>query len=83
MTNEEIWNIVLGEMKVTVTPANFATWFKDTKFEANGKEGIILVPSNFVKEWLQSKYNKNILKAVVKLQPQIKELTYKIDNKRL
>ena len=29
MTNEEIWNIVLGEMKVTVTPANFATWFKD------------------------------------------------------
>lgn len=79
MTNEEIWNIVLGEMKVTVTPANFATWFKDTKFETNGKEGVILVPSNFVKEWLQSKYNKNILKAVVKLQPQIKELSYKID----
>lgn len=79
MTNEEIWNIVLGEMKVTVTPANFATWFKDTKFEANGKNATILVPSNFVKEWLQSKYHKNILKAVVKLQPQIKELAYKID----
>jgi chromosomal replication initiator protein len=79
MTNEEIWNIVLGEMKVTVTPANFATWFKDTKFEMNGKEGIILVPSNFVKEWLQSKYHKNILKSVVKFQPQIKELSYKID----
>lgn len=79
MTNEEIWNIVLGEMKVTVTPANFATWFKDTKFEATGKNATILVPSNFVKEWLQSKYHKNILKAVVKLQPQIKELAYKID----
>ena len=39
MTNEQVWQAVLGEIEVSLSRANFITWFKDTfisSFE-NGK----------------------------------------------
>lgn len=84
MTNEQIWQAVLGEIEVGLSRANFITWFKDTfisSFENN--RVIVCVPNAFVKKWLEEKYHKNILSALENITKQkIVEIIYKIELKR-
>jgi len=30
MSHEEIWQAVLGEVELAISPASFVTWFRDT-----------------------------------------------------
>ncbi len=71
MNNTEIWRNTLGELEVTLSRANFETWFKNT-FIIDLSKGIftIGVPTFFVEDWLKKKYLKDIQKA---LQSQITE----------
>ncbi|MBU1177960.1 chromosomal replication initiator protein DnaA [Patescibacteria group bacterium] len=65
MTNEQIWQAVLGELELALSKANFTTWFKSTSIISK-KDGefIIGVPNAFTREWLQNKYHKNISRAL-------------------
>lgn len=65
MTNEELWKAVLGQMELSISRANFITWFKNTSIVSN-QDGIITigVPNGFAKEWLENKYNLYILRAL-------------------
>jgi len=80
MEKEEIWQSVLAQIQLMTSPANFATWFQNTKISSleNGKV-VISVPNSFVKEWLQQKYSKTILKILKSLIPEVKELSYQIE----
>lgn len=84
MTNEQIWQSVLGEMEISLSKVNFITWFKDTfisSFENN--RAIICVPNAFVKRWLEEKYHKNILRTMEGVcQQKIEGIIYKIELKR-
>ena len=67
MTNEELWQAVLGEIELSISRANFVTWFKNTRIVSNDKGSIIIgVPNGFAKEWLENKYNSYILKGFAK-----------------
>lgn len=81
MTNEQIWQAVLGEIEVSLSRANFITWFKDTFISSFENERIIIcVPNAFVKKWLEEKYHKNILSALENVTKQkIQEIIYKIE----
>lgn len=65
MTNHEIWQAVLAEMEISISKANFITWFKNTSISAieDGKV-IISVPNIFTKSWLEKKYNREIIQAL-------------------
>ncbi len=80
MEKEEIWQSVLAQIQLMTSPANFATWFQNTKISSieDGKV-VISVPNSFVKEWLQQKYNKTILKILKNLVPETKEVSYQIE----
>jgi len=84
MTNEQVWQAVLGEIEVSLSRANFITWFKDTfisSFE-NGRV-VVCVPNAFVKKWLEEKYHKNTLNALENVAKQkIEEIIYKIELKK-
>ena len=82
MTNEELWREILGELELTVSKANFATWFQNT-FVADQSEGKITVgtPSAFVKEWLEDKYQKNILKFLRLRSPEVRSIEFKVVSK--
>jgi len=84
MTNDQVWQAVLGEIEISLSRANFITWFKDTfisSFE-NGRIAIC-VPNAFVKKWLEEKYHKNILAALKNVTKQdIQEIIYKIELKK-
>jgi len=80
MTKEEIWQSVLAQIQLMTSPANFATWFQNTKLvSCDDGRAIISVPNSFVKEWLQQKYNKIIFKILKNLNPEIKELMYQVE----
>jgi len=81
MTNEQIWQAVLGEIEVSLSRANFVTWFKDTFISSFENERIVIcVPNAFVKKWLEEKYHKNIISALENITKQtIKEIIYKIE----
>jgi chromosomal replication initiator protein len=79
MTNEQLWQAVLGELELSISKASFTTWFKSTEIASkNNKDIVINVPNGFTKEWLENKYHKSILKAIQNTCPEINKITYKI-----
>ena len=79
MIKEELWQVVLAQIQLTTSPANFATWFKNTEI-ASQKEGkvVIAAPNSFAKEWLENKYGKAIFKILHSLDEEIKEVKYEV-----
>jgi chromosomal replication initiator protein len=80
MSNQEIWQIALGEIELSISKANFITWFKNTTI-LSIKDGkiVIGVPNGFTKEWLENKYNKIIFKALRNVVDTVKEINYIIN----
>ena len=79
MTNEELWKAVLGEMELSLTKANFTTWFRNTTILSKDQNAIVVsVPNGFIKEWLENKFHKKILQSIRGLTPEIREIKYTI-----
>lgn len=79
MTNEELWKAVLGEMELSLSRANFATWFKSTSILSKDSQSVLVsVPNGFIKEWLENKFNKRILDSIRTLSPEVREIKYVI-----
>src|SRR3989338_4951656 len=77
ITNEELWQSVLAQIQLTISPANFTTWFKGTNI-LSFRDGSITIatPNSFTKEWLEQKYSKQIFKILHNLTEGIKEVKY-------
>ncbi|MFA5193657.1 MAG: chromosomal replication initiator protein DnaA [Verrucomicrobiia bacterium] len=79
MDTSSAWQTVLGELEVSLSKANFTTWFKNTKLiSVNGGHVVIGVPNIFTKEWLENKYNKQIAEALRKALPQVDSIVYQV-----
>ncbi len=84
MTNEELWQAVLAQIQLNISQANFSTWFKNTEIASYKDNKVtVVVPNSFVKEWLENKYNKNILKILHDIDSNIKEVNYNIGKSKL
>jgi len=83
MTKDELWQAALAQLQFKISPANFATWLKNT-FILSKKEGTLFVsvPNNFSKEWLEHKYNKIIFHAIKSLDNEIREIRYTVERTR-
>lgn len=74
-----LWSDVLAEIKRSVTDATFKTWFRDTsgnRIEDN--TFVVNVSSDFVREWLSEKYQKEILRFLRSHVPEIRSLDFVI-----
>ena len=79
MTQEQIWQSVLAQIKLNVSSANFATWFANTKIsEMSGGVLTVSVPNSFSKEWLEQKYKAEILKILKSVDSSVKDIEYVI-----
>lgn len=85
LDTKQLWENVLVDIELTISKANFSTWFKDT-FVSKVEEGVVYVnvPNEFVKEWLSTKYHKEILRALRSYSDQVRgvEYTVKKDTRR-
>jgi chromosomal replication initiator protein len=76
---KELWGRCLKEIEQNVTKANFSTWFKNTAIIKEDEGSIYIgVPNEFVKEWLQNKFHKLIVKTLVEQVPSIRSVEYSI-----
>lgn len=82
MNNTEVWQAVLAELELSISKANFITWFKNTGVVTiiDGQV-VVCVPNTFAKAWLEKKYHQMIIKALERITERpIKRLEYKIEN---
>lgn len=79
MDTHELWNNVLVKIESSVSKANFATWFRETKI-SNFDNGVVFlsVPNTFVQEWLLKKFHQLILKNLRESSESIHGLEYVI-----
>jgi chromosomal replication initiator protein len=80
--NNEIWQAVLAELELTISKANFVTWFKNTGIiSLHDGQAVVCVPSAFTQNWIQNKYHKMIIQSLERVtEKPIKRLEYRIDN---
>lgn len=81
MNTNELWQAVLGGLELSLSKANFTTWFRQTFIsEVRENTVIIGVPNLFTKAWLEKKYTKEILQALHDLTSgMVKQLVYKVE----
>ncbi len=81
MDLQALWQSALGELELTLSKANFTTWFKNTfisSFENN--KLVIAVPNTFTRSWLEKKYHDSIAKALrAATQQPIREIHYRVE----
>ncbi len=85
MNNDQIWEAVLGEIELSLSKANFTTWFKNTFISDCDEERVIIcVPNTFTKAWLEKKYHNEISNALKNVtNNNIKEIIYKVETKKI
>lgn len=80
MDYKQLWQSVLVEIELSVSKANFTTWFKDTHIVKDEAGVIVLsVPNAFVKEWLLTKYHNTILKSLRNLNSSVHAIEYVVN----
>ncbi|MDO8728884.1 MAG: chromosomal replication initiator protein DnaA [bacterium] len=80
MDYTQLWKSVLVEIELSISSANFATWFKDTNIiKGDGGVVILSVPNAFVKEWLLTKYHNTILRSLRGMENSIHTIEYVVN----
>ncbi|MBI4262516.1 chromosomal replication initiator protein DnaA [Candidatus Uhrbacteria bacterium] len=84
LNTQQLWQAVLGELELSLSKANFTTWFKNTDIAAiEGHRVVVRVPSSFIQTWLEKKYHVAMLKILQGLtehsEHRVKELVYRIE----
>lgn len=84
LSSNQLWQAVLGELELSLSRANFTTWFKNTSIAEVGDDKIIIsVPNAFTKSWFEEKYHKFILKALHNItNNQVNDIVYRIETGR-
>jgi len=82
MEKDQLWQATLGELELSLSKANFTTWFKNTFISSYENDKVIIaVPNSFTKAWLEQKYHKAIVKALQNVTSnQLKVVIYKVEN---
>jgi chromosomal replication initiator protein len=83
MNTSELWQAVLGELELTLSKANFTTWFKQTFISTIDDHILVIgVPNMFTKAWLEKKYEKDILRSLQNHAGNtIKQINYRVESK--
>lgn len=82
--NDQVWQAVLGEIELSVSPASFATWFKNTVWVDAGKGVVkIGVPNIFAKQQLEVKFNELVSQALSRNGVSPVRIEYVIHNRPL
>jgi chromosomal replication initiator protein len=76
---KKLWDDALVTIELSITPANFKTWFRDTHI-VSLEDGTVTigVPSVFVRDWLADKFQSLILKTLRDLTSHVRSVEYAV-----
>src|SRR5512146_901636 len=68
MDAKQVWRAALGELQVSLSPANYETWLRDTTLvDVDDNRFRIAVPNGFAKDWLESRYRSLISQTLARI----------------
>src|SRR6187401_3085207 len=68
MDAKQVWRAALGELQVSLSPANFETWLKETALVAvDDNRFRVAVPNGFAKDWLETRYRSLISQTLARV----------------
>jgi chromosomal replication initiator protein len=68
MDAKHVWRAALGELQVSLSPANFETWLRDTELvDVDDNHFRIAVPNGFAKDWLETRYRSLISQTLARI----------------
>lgn len=75
----ELWEYVLTQVELSISPANFNTWFRDSSI-VKIEDGIVYigVPSQFFRDWYLKKFNMLLLKIIRSVSHEYRNIEYMI-----
>jgi chromosomal replication initiator protein len=78
--NHVLWQAVLGEIELSIPHASYVTWFKNTELAEYNDDGEVKItaPNIFVKQQLETKFNKQISESLKKNGVNARHITYSI-----
>ena len=76
---KQLWDDALVNIELSISAANFKTWFKDT-YIVSLEDGTVTVgvPSVFVRDWLSDKFQSLILKTLRETSPHVRSVEYAV-----
>lgn len=75
----ELWEYVLSQIELSISPANFNTWFQKSAI-LRIEDGIVYIglPSLFFKEWYLKRFNTLLLKILRDVSYEYRNIEYQI-----
>jgi chromosomal replication initiator protein len=68
MDAKQVWRAALGELQVSLSPANYETWLRDTQLvDVEEQRFRIAVPNGFAKDWLETRYRSLISQTLARI----------------
>jgi len=68
MDAKQVWRAALGELQVSLSPANYETWLKETALvDVDDQRFRIAVPNGFAKDWLETRYRSLISQTLARI----------------
>ncbi len=79
ISTKELWETCLTDIELNISRANFTTWFKNTSI-VKEEQGTFYVgvPNEFVKDWLNNKFHKLIVKTLMQYGGDVRSVEYVI-----
>ncbi|OGG65024.1 chromosomal replication initiator protein DnaA [Candidatus Kaiserbacteria bacterium RIFCSPLOWO2_02_FULL_55_12] len=76
----ELWEYILTQVELSISPANFNTWFRNSFIIKVGEDGVLYVgvPSQFFKDWYLKKFHSLLLKIVRDISYEFRNIEYLI-----
>jgi len=75
---KELWEYILTQVELSVSAANFNTWFRNSFIVKIGEDGVLAigVPSQFFKDWYIKKFHTLLLKIVRDISYEFRNIEY-------
>ena len=77
---QELWEYALTQVELSISPANFNTWFCSSFIVKIGEDGVVYigVPSQFFKDWYLKKFHTLLLKVFRDVSYEFRNIEYLI-----
>jgi chromosomal replication initiator protein len=69
MEAKQVWRAALGELQISLSPANYDTWLKDTQLVEIDEDDRfrIAAPNGFARDWLDNRYRTLISQTLARV----------------